>query len=171
MGWWRKDPQFSCALLSSRNFTYTKHMAPQIGDSITFRGGDGKLHDYRVAKLQMVQIGQKGNDPVYADAGVGTFTETVPLSDQVAHYPVAVSDKGIEDFIGRKILTYGHMARIGINEIVEGMMMPGMGSEYNFLTSGLDRRGWAKSRIGRFRQPGFHRDRRQAGAGGDALER
>src|SRR5271170_2726921 len=45
VGWWKNDPQYSVTLLSSRNFAYTKHMAPQTGDVIVFAGRDGHLHD------------------------------------------------------------------------------------------------------------------------------
>lgn len=154
VGWWRKDPQYSVSLLSSRHFTYTKHMGPLIGDSITFQGRDGQLHDYHVAKLQLVQIGKAGNEPLYADAGVGTFTETVALGDMVSHYPVAVSKSGFQAFLGRKILTYGHPARIGTNEIVEGLMLPGIGSEYNFHTTGLTA-GMGKVEVGDSGSPSF----------------
>lgn len=154
VGWWRRDPHFSVALLSSRNFTFTRHKAPAIGDAIAFLGKDGKVHEYRVGKLQDVEIGKNGDHTLYADAGVGTFTETVPLSDQVCHYAVAVSEKGIEDFVGRKTLVYGHMARIGMNEIVEGMMLAGAGSEYTFLTNGLAP-GMGKSEPGDSGSPAF----------------
>jgi hypothetical protein len=154
VGWWKKDPQYSVALLSSRNFTYTKHMAPQVGDVITFYGGDGHLHDYHVAKLTMVELGKQGDDTVYADTGVGTFEETVAFDDQIAHYPVAFSQKGVEGFIGRKILMYGHMARIGTNEIIEGLMIDGMASEFNFHTEGLSQ-GMGRSEVGDSGSPSF----------------
>jgi len=154
VGWWKKDPQYSVTLLSSRHFAYTKHMAPQVGDAITFLGKDGHLHDYHVARLQTVVLGKNGDQPIEADTAVGTFAETVPLDDQVTHYPVAYSDKGIEPFIGRKILTYGHMARIGSNEIVEGIMVQGMASEYNFDTDGLTA-GMGKSEVGDSGSPAF----------------
>lgn len=154
VGWWKKDPQYSVTLLSSKNFAYTKHMAPQTGDVITFLGRDGTLHDYHVSKLQMVEIAKTGDDTVYADTAVGTFDETVPLSDQVTHYPIAFSQKGIEPFIGKKILMYGHMARVGTNEIVEGIMLEGMASEYNFTTEGLTA-GMGKSEVGDSGSPAF----------------
>jgi hypothetical protein len=154
VGWWKKDAQYSVTLLSSRNFAYTKHMAPQIGDTITFLGRDGHLHDYHVAKLQMVELGKQGDQPIDADTAVGTFAETVPLDDQVAHYPVVFSQKGMEPFIGKKILMYGHMARIGYNEIVEGLMIDGMASEYNFDTDGLTA-GMGKSEVGDSGSPAF----------------
>jgi hypothetical protein len=154
VGWWKKDQHYSVALLSSKNFTYTKHMAPQTGDVINFLGRDGHLHGYHVAKLQMVQIGKIGGEPLYADCGVGTFVETVPVADQVAHYPVVFSKKGIEPFIRKKILMYGHMARVGTNEIVEGIMLDGLGSEYNFDTVGLSG-GMGKSEVGDSGSPAF----------------
>jgi hypothetical protein len=154
VGWWKKDPQYSVALISSRNFLYAKHMAPQVGDAITFLGKDGHLHDYHVAKLQLVEIGKQGDQTIYADTSVGTFEETVPVDDQVTHYPVAFSQKGIEPFIGKKILMYGHAARIGTNEIVEGIMIENMASEYNFNTSGLSP-GMGKSEVGDSGSPTF----------------
>jgi hypothetical protein len=154
VGWWKKDPQYSVTLLGSKNFAYTKHMSPQTGDLITFLGRDGNLHDYHVAKLQMVEISKNGDNTEYADTAVGTFDETVPLTDQVAHYPVAFSQKGIEPFIGKKILMYGHMARVGTNEIVEGIMLEGMASEYNFTTEGLTT-GMGKSEVGDSGSPAF----------------
>lgn len=154
VGWWKKDPQYSVTLLSSKNFAYTKHMAPQVGDVITFLGRDGHLHDYHVAKLQMVEIGKRGDETIDADTAVGTFAETVSLDDQVTHYPIAFSQKGIEPFIGKKILMYGHMARIGANEIVEGIMLEGMASEYNFDTQGLTA-GMGKSEVGDSGSPAF----------------
>jgi hypothetical protein len=137
VGWWKKDPQYSVALLSSKNFAYSKHMAPQTGDIIAFLGGDGHLHEYHVAKTQAVELGKQGNETVYADTAVGTFDETVPMDDQVTHYPVAFSQKGVESFIGKRILMYGRMARIATNEIIEGLMIEDMASEYNFNTEGL----------------------------------
>ncbi len=154
VGWWKKDAQYSVTLLSSRNFAYTKHMAPQIGDVITFLGRDGHLHDYHVAKLQMVELAKQAGQPVEADSAVGTFAETVPLDDQVTHYPVVFSPKGTEAFIGRKILMYGHMARIGTNEIVEGIMIDGVTSEYNFDTDGLTT-GMGKVEVGDSGSPAF----------------
>jgi hypothetical protein len=154
VGWWKKDPQYSVTLLSSRNFAYTHHMAPEIGDVITFLGRDGHTHDYHVAKRQNVQLAKNGNDSTDADTAIGTFEETVPLDDQVTHYPVAFSQKGIEPFIGKKILMYGHMARIGTNEIVEGIMVEGMASEYNFNTQGL-RPGMGKVEVGDSGSPAF----------------
>ena len=154
VGWWKKDPQYSVTLLSSKNFTYTKHMAPSVGDTISFLGRDGHLHDYHVAKLQMVELGKQGDDTVYADTGVGTFVETVSYDDEVSHYPVVFSQKGVEPFIGKKILMYGHMARIGTNEIVEGIMLEGMASEYNFMTQGLTS-GMAKVEAGDSGSPAF----------------
>jgi hypothetical protein len=154
VGWWKKDPQYSVTLLSSRNFAYTQHMAPEVGDVITFCGRDGHLHDYHVAKRQLVELGKHGADSVYADTSVGTFTETVALDDQVAHYPVVFSKKGIEPFIGRKILMYGHMARIGTNQIIEGLMLEGVASEYNFNTDGLGS-GMGKSEVGDSGSPAF----------------
>jgi hypothetical protein len=154
VGWWKKDPQYSVTLLSSKNFAYTKHMAPQTGDVITFLGRDGHLHDYHVAKLQMVELGKQGGDTVFADTAVGTFDETVPLDDQVTHYPVAFSQKGMDPFIGKKILMYGHMARIGTNEIVEGIMLENVASEYNFDTRGLTN-GMGKSEVGDAGSPSF----------------
>jgi len=154
VGWWKKDPQYSVTLLSSKNFAYTKHMAPQTGDVISFLGRDGHLHDYHVAKLQMVEMGRQGGDTLYADTAVGTFAETVPLDDQVSHYPVVSSQKGFEPLIGKKILMYGHMARIGSNEIVEGIMLDNMGSEYNFDTGGLSS-GMGKSEVGDSGSPAF----------------
>jgi len=154
VGWWKKDPQYSVTLLSSRNFAYTHHMAPQTGDVITFLGRDGHLHDYHVSKLQDVPMGKQNGEPLNADTAIGTFDERVPLDDQVTHYPVAFSQKGIEPFIGKKILMYGHMARIGSNEIVEGLMLEGMGSEYNFDTVGLTS-GMGKSERGDSGSPAF----------------
>ncbi len=154
VGWWKKDPQYSVTLLSSKNFAYTAHNAPQAGDAIVFLGRDGHLHEYHVAKLQMTEVGKQGDNTLYSDTGVGTFVETVPLDDQVTHYPVAFSEKGIEPFIGKKILTYGHMARVGTNEIVEGIMLEGMPSEYNFDTSGLSP-GMGKSELGDSGSPAF----------------
>jgi hypothetical protein len=154
VGWWKKDAQYSVTLLSSRNFAYTKHMAPQIGDVITFLGRDGHLHDYHVANLRMVELGKQGDQPIDADTAVGTFAETVPLDDQVTHYPVVFSPKGVEPFIGKKILMYGHMARIGYNEIVEGLMVDGLASEYNFDTDGLST-GMGKSEVGDSGSPAF----------------
>ncbi len=154
VGWWKKDPQYSVTLLSSRNFTYTKHMAPQTGDVITFLGRDGRLHDYHVAKMQTVELGKQGGNTIYADTGVGTFAETVALDDQICHYPIAYSPKGIEPFIDRQILMYGHMARVGINEIVEGLLVNGMSSEFNFDTDGLSS-GWGKSESGDSGSPSF----------------
>ena len=154
VGWWKKDPQFSVTLLGSKNFAYTKHMAPQTGDAIVFLGRDGHLHEYHVAKLQLVALGAQNGQPVYADTAVGTFAETVAYDDQIAHYPVAFSPKGLEAFIGKKILTYGHMARIGTNEIVEGIMLENVASEYNFDTNGLTA-GMAKSELGDSGSPSF----------------
>jgi hypothetical protein len=154
VGWWKKDPQYSVTLLSSKNFAYPKHMAPQIGDIISFLGGDGQLHDYHVARLQNVELGKEGNETVYADTAVGSFDETVPLDDRVTHYPVVYSQKGVEPFIGKKILMYGRMARIGLNEIVEGLMIDGMASEYNFNTAGLTA-GMAKTEAGDAGSPAF----------------
>ena len=154
VGWWKKDPQYSVTLLSSKNFAYTMHMTPQTGDLITFLGRDGNLHDYHVSKLQMVKIGKSGTDTIYADTAVGTFDETVPLDDRVTHYPVAFSQKGFESFIGKKILMYGHMARIGNNTILEGIMLEGMASEYNFTTVGLTA-GMGKSEVGDSGSPAF----------------
>ncbi len=154
VGWWKKDAQYSVTLLSSRNFAYTAHEAPQMGDAITFLGRDGHLHDYHVAKLQLVELGKQGDKTVYADTGVGSFVETVAADDQVAHYPVAFSEKGIEPFIGKKLLMYGHMARVGTNEIVEGIMIEGIASEYNFDTSGLTA-GMGKSEVGDSGSPAF----------------
>ena len=154
VGWWKKDPQYSVTLLSSKNFASTKHMEPQTGDVITFFGRDGHLHDYHVAKLQLVSLGTQNGQPVYADTAVGTFAETVAYDDQIAHYPVAFSSKGLETFIGKQILTYGHMARIGTNEIVEGIMLENVASEYNFDTNGLTA-GMAKSESGDSGSPSF----------------
>jgi len=154
VGWWKKDPQYSVTLLSSKNFAYTRHEAPQVGDVIVFFGGDGHLHEYHVAKTQQVQIGQNNGQDVYADSAVGTFDETVAADDQVCHYPIAFSARGFDAFSGKKILTYGHPARIGTNEIVEGIMVKGMASEYNFDTSGLSP-GWGKSEIGDSGSPAF----------------
>jgi len=154
VGWWKKDPKFSVTLLSSRNFAYTKHMSPETGDVITFLGRDGHLHDYHVAKLQMVEMGKANGDAVHVDMAVGTFAETVALDDQVTHYPVVFSPKGIEPFIGKKVLMYGKMARVGTNEIVEGIMLEGVGSEYNFDTAGLTS-GMGKSEIGDSGSPTF----------------
>ena len=154
VGWWKKDPQYSVTLISSRNFAYAKHISPQTGDTLVFMGGDGRLHEYHVAKLQTVEIGKRGADALYADTSVGTLAETVPMDDQVAHYPVVFSHKGIEPLIGRKILMYGHMARVGTNEIVEGIMLDGVGSEFNFDTSGLTS-GMGKSEVGDSGSPSF----------------
>jgi hypothetical protein len=154
VGWWKKDPQFSVTLLSSRNFAYTQHMAPEIGDVITFFGRDGHLHDYHVAKRQLVPLGERDGQTVYADISVGTFEETVPFDDQVTHYPVVSSDKGVAAFIGKKILMYGHMARIGTNEIIDGLMVGGMASEYNFDTQGLTA-GMGKVELGDSGSPAF----------------
>jgi hypothetical protein len=60
----------------------------------------------------------------------------------------------VEPFIGKKILMYGHMARIGYNEIVEGLMVDGMASEYNFDTDGLTT-GMGKSEVGDSGSPAF----------------
>jgi hypothetical protein len=147
VGWWKKDPQFSVTLLSSKNFVYAAHRPPLAGDVITFLGRDGHLHGYHVAKLQSVEMGKKGDTTLYGDTAVGTFVERVALDDQVTHYPVAFSQRGIEPFIGKKILMYGHMARVGTNEIVEGIMIAGMSSEYNFDTDGLGS-GMSKSEVG-----------------------
>jgi len=154
VGWWKREPRYSVALLSSKNFAYAKHLAPEIGETITFLGRDGHLHDYHVAKLQTVQMGKSGGEPLYADSSVGTLAETVPLDDMVTHYPVVFSQKGIAPFVGKKILMYGHMARIGANEIVEGLMLDGLGSEYNFDTSGLTS-GMGKSEPGDSGSPAF----------------
>ena len=154
VGWWKKDPQYSVTLLSSRNFAYTMHMAPQIGDVITFLGRDGHLHDFHVARLQTVEIGKQGGESIEADTAVGTFAETVPLDAQVTHYPVVFSQKGVEPLIGKKLLMYGHMARVGTNEIVEGIMLAGMASEYNFDTQGLTA-GMGKTEMGDSGSPAF----------------
>lgn len=154
VGWWKSDPQYSVTLLSSRNFAYTKHMTPQVDDAIVFLGRDGHLHEYHVAKLQMVELGKQNGEDVYADSAVGTFQETVPYDDQVTHYPVVFSQNGIEPFIGKQLLMYGHMARIGTNEIVEGIMLEGVASEYNFDTSGLSP-GMGKSEVGDSGSPSF----------------
>lgn len=154
VGWWKKEPRYSVTMLSSRNFTYAMHLAPLAGDVITFMGGDGHLHDYHVAKVQSVPFGKRGDETLYADVGVGTFAETVSFDDQVAHYPVAFSRKGIEPFIGRKLITYGHMARVGTNKIIEGIMIEGIASEYNFQTQGLTT-GIAKSEAGDSGSPAF----------------
>ena len=154
VGWWKKDPQFSVTLLSSRNFVYARHAPPQTGDAIIFLGQDGHLHAYHVAKLQTVDIEKPGAVRNEADTAVGTFAETVPLSDQVTHYPVAFSQKGVEAFIGKKLLMYGHMARIGTNEIVEGIMLEGLASEYNFDTAGLSA-GMANTEVGDSGSPAF----------------
>jgi len=154
VGWWKKDPQYSVTLLSSKNFAFTKHMAPVAGDVITFFGRDGHLHDYHVAKLQLVELGKQDGQTIYADTGVGTFAESVPYDDQVTHYPVAVSGKGLEPFIGKTIFMYGHPARIATNEIVEGIMLENMASEYNFDTTGLTA-GMGKSEVGDSGSPSF----------------
>ena len=154
VGWKNTDPRFSVALLSSRNFAYSKHAPPEIGGPITFLGGDGHLHQFHVAKLQSVEIGKSGTNSIFSDTGVGTFEETVALSYQMAHYPVAFSKKGIEPFIGEKILTYGKLARVGANEIVEGIMLEGMASEYNFNTRGLSA-GMGTSEVGDSGSPAF----------------
>jgi hypothetical protein len=154
VGWFKKNPQSSVTLLSSKNFAYTRHMAPQTGDAIVFQGRDGHLHEYHVAKLQQVEMGKQDGQTVYADTGVGTFEESVPYDDQVTHYPVAFSAKGLEPFIGKQILMYGHTARIGSNEIVEGIMLENMASEYNFDTSGLTA-GMGKSEVGDSGSPSF----------------
>jgi hypothetical protein len=154
VGWWKKDPHFSVTLLSSKNFACTRHMQPQIGDVITFFGRDGHLHDYHVAKLQLVPLGTQNGQPVYADTAIGTFAETVAFDDQIAHYPVAFSPKGLAAFIGKKILMYGHMARLGTNQIVEGIMLENVASEYNFDTRGLTP-GMAKSESGDSGSPSF----------------
>jgi len=154
VGWWKKDPRYSVTLLSSKNFAYPNHLAPLPGDVITFLGRDGRLHDYHVAKLQAVEIGKRGDETIDADTAVGTFAETVPLGDQVTHYPVAFSQKGVEPFIGKRILMYGHMARVGTNEIVEGIMIEGMASEFNFDTQGLTA-GMGKTEVGDSGSPAF----------------
>jgi hypothetical protein len=155
VGWWKKDPQYSVTLITPKNFACTYHMAPSVGDVIRFLGRDGILHEYHVAKLQWVDLGKKNGEIVEADTGVGTFTETVPFEDQVTHYPVAVSPNGaIDSFIGKKILTYGHMARIATNEIVEGLMVNGVASEYSFYTDGLST-GMGKVEVGDSGSPVF----------------
>jgi hypothetical protein len=154
VGWWKKDPQFSVTLLSSKNFACTRHMEPGTGDTITFFGRDGHLHDYHVAKVQLVPLGSQNGQPVYADTAVGTFTETVAYDDQIAHYPVAFSSKGLGSFIGQKIIMYGHMARLGTNQIVEGIMLENVASEYNFDTNGLTA-GMSKSESGDSGSPSF----------------
>jgi hypothetical protein len=78
----------------------------------------------------------------------------VAADDQVTHYPVAFSKKGFEPFVGKQILMYGHMARIGTNEIEEGILVPGASSEFNFDTSGLSP-GWGKSEPGDSGSPSF----------------
>jgi len=154
VGWWKSDAKFSVTLLSSRHFACAKHVPPQTGDSIVFLGKDGQRHEYHVASLQLVELGKRGSETLYADTEIGTFVETVPLNDQVSHYPVAFSQKGIEPFIGKKILMYGHMARVGTNSIVEGIMLPGMTSEYNFDTHGLTA-GMGRSEVGDSGSPAF----------------
>jgi hypothetical protein len=154
VGWWRKDQQYSVTLLGSKNFAYSCHIAPQPGDVITFLGRDGHLHYYHVARLQMVDLGKEDGQTVHADTGVGTFVETVAFDDQITHYPVAYSRKGVEAFIGKKIFMYGRMARIGINEIVEGIMLDGMASEFNFDTQGLTA-GMSNCEVGDSGSPTF----------------
>jgi hypothetical protein len=154
VGWWKKDPQYSVALISSKNFTCAKHMSPATGDVLTFFGKDGKLHNYHVARVQLVTIGTQDGQPIYADSSIGTLQETVPFDDQVAHYPVAYSDKGFSDFINKKILMYGHMARIGTNQIEEGIMLENIASEFNPITSGLTP-GMSKCEIGDSGSPSF----------------
>ena len=154
VGWWKKDPQYSVALISSKNFICAKHMSPQTGDVLTFCGKDGRLHDYHVARSQLVSLGTQDGQPVYADSSVGTLQETIPFDDQVTHYPVAFSGKGFADFIGKKIFMYGHMARIGSNVIEEGIMLENIASEFNFTTSGLIE-GMAKCEVGDSGSPSF----------------
>ena len=154
VGWWKREPRYSVALISSRNFACAKHLSPEAGDGIVFLGGDGHLHEYHVAKVQPVELGKKGDDTVYADTAIGTLEETVPADDQVTHYPVAFSRKGIEPFIGKQILMYGHMAKLGINEIEEGILVPGVSSEFNFDTTALST-GWGKSEPGDSGSPSF----------------
>lgn len=154
VGWWKKDPQYSVTLISSKNFAYTVHMAPQVGDTICFFGRDGHIHEYHVAKTQPVEMGKRNGESFNADTAIGTFAETVAADDQVSHYPVVFSEKGIEPFIGKKILMYGHMARVGSNEIVEGLLLQGVGSEYNFDTDGLTA-GMGKSELGDSGSPSF----------------
>jgi hypothetical protein len=154
VGWWKREPQRAVALISSRHFTYTRHLAPEVGDTITFLGGDGHLHEFHVARLDPVELGKNSAEPLYADTGVGTFTETVPLDAQIAHYPIAFSRKGMDGFISRKLFMYGRTARIGANEIVEGIMLNGVGSEYNFRTTGLSP-GMGRSEVGDSGSPAF----------------
>ena len=57
-------------------------------------------------------------------------------------------------YLGKPILIYGHLARVGTNAIIEGMMLRGQMSEFNYNTRGLSR-GMAKTEIGDSGSPSF----------------
>lgn len=155
VGWLPSDPKRSVALISSRHFIYPRHWAPEVGEKIAFLNRDGQVRSYTIAKLQTIELGKGGNgEPAYSDAAVGTLVETVAAADHIAHYRVPNLGPGISAYLGKKILLYGHLARIGTNEIIEGMMLRNAMSEFNYNTRGLSR-GMAKSEVGDSGSPSF----------------
>lgn len=154
VGWIVKEPTHSVALISPRHFVYAKHLSPGIGDEIAFVNRDGKVRTFTIAKLQEIQFFKEGAPTKYADTAVGTLSEPVAKADHIAHYRVANFGTTISGYIGKKILLYGHLARIGTNEIVEGTMLRGAMSEFNFYTTALSR-GMAKPESGDSGSPTF----------------
>lgn len=155
VGWLASDPKRSFALISPRHFLYPRHWAPEVGGKIVFQNRDGELRTFTIAKLLAVELGKSKNGEIRAsDAGVGVLAETVADADHIAHYRVPNLGAGVGLFIGKKVLLYGHPARIGMNEIIEGMVLRGEMSEFNYNTHGLAR-GMAKSELGDSGSPTF----------------
>lgn len=154
VGWLARDPKRSVTLISPRHFIYPRHWAPEVGEKIVFQNRDGKLLTFTIAKLLAVELGKENGETKQSDAGVGVLAETVAAADHITHYRVPAFGAGMSAFLGKKFLLYGHLARIGTNEIIEGMMLRGVMSEFDYNTSGLTR-GMAKVEVGDSGSPSF----------------
>lgn len=154
IGWWQSNPDHAVALISPRHFLFAHHMAPKLGEALVFQGRDLRLHTYHIARIHPLSFGIVNGRPAYADITVGTLRETIPPADQVASYPIAASSAGISGFVGRRILLYGHPARIGVNEIVHGIMPPDAGCQFTFMSDGLST-GMARPEVGDSGSPSF----------------
>jgi len=108
VGWHSAASYLSYTLISPRHFVGANHVNPGIGATLKFRGRDGVVRSYTVAR----QYNITNSAGKATDLFIGELAQAVATCDHITFYPI-LSLLSEANYLGLPLIIYGHETRVG----------------------------------------------------------
>ncbi len=155
VGWDANDCTHSVALISPRHFLCATHLdVGGAGKALHFVSRNGVLKRCIIARIQPVPFAPDAAGKMkQSDLSVGTLTEPISPSEGITHYRVLFLGREFSRYSRQRLLVYGHRAKLGMNEVIDGQIVPGEMAQLKFRNEQIP--GLAKTESGDSGSPTF----------------